>query len=51
MLFNLYSEFIIREATKDVIGIRIGGINNSDLRNADVAVLLAGKKEENEDAR
>jgi hypothetical protein len=38
--FNLYSEFLIREAMEDVDGIRFNGINITDLRYADDAVLV-----------
>src|SRR4029077_18446039 len=41
LLFNLYSEFMIKEAMEDVDGIGIGGFNITDLRFADDAVLVA----------
>ena len=44
MLFNLYSEFIIQEATEGVEGIRLGGVNITNLRYADDAVLVADKR-------
>ena len=44
MLFNLYSEFMIREAMEDMEGISFGGVNIIDLRYADDAVLVADKK-------
>ena len=44
LLFNLYSEFMIKEAMEDVEGIGIGGFNITDLRYADDAVLVADKK-------
>ena len=40
--FNLYSEFMIREA---MAGVNIGGNNITDLRYADDAVLVADKIE------
>src|SRR5688572_736253 len=44
LLFNLYSEFIIREAMEKMEGISFGGVNITDLRYADDAVLVADKK-------
>jgi len=44
LLFNLYSEFMIREAMEDVEGIAFNCINITDLRYADDAVLLADKR-------
>jgi len=44
LLFNLYSEFMIREAIEEIEGISIGGANFTDLRYADDAVLAADKK-------
>jgi len=44
LLFNLYSEFMIREAMEDMEGITFNGINFTDLRYADDAVLLADKR-------
>src|SRR2546425_10737277 len=45
MLFNLYSEFMIQEAMEGVEGIRFGGVNLTNLRYADDAVLVAEKSE------
>src|SRR3989441_11950497 len=45
MLFNLYSEFMIQEAMEGVEGIRFGGVNLTNLRYADDAVLMAEKRE------
>src|SRR2546425_5223345 len=45
MLFNLYSEFMIQEAMEGVEGIRCGGVNLTNLRYADDAVLVAEKRE------
>ena len=44
LLFNLYSEFMIKEAMEDVEGIWIGEFNITDLRYADDAVLVAYKR-------
>ena len=46
ILFNLYSEFMIAEALEDEDGIKFNGINVTNLRYADDAVLVAnsGKK-------
>ena len=44
MLFNLYSEFMIQEALEGVEGIRFGGVNITNLRYADDAVLVADKR-------
>ena len=44
LLFNLYSEFMIKEAMEDVERIGIGGFNITDLRYADDAVLVADKR-------
>src|SRR5688572_15115455 len=38
------SKFMIREAMEEIEGIRFGGFNITDLRYADDAVLVAGKK-------
>ena len=43
-LFNLYSEFMIREAMEEMEGISFGGVNITDLRYVDDAVLVADKK-------
>jgi len=44
LLFNLYSEFMIKEAMENVDGIKFNGINITDLRYADDAVLVADKR-------
>ena len=44
MLFNLYSEFMIKEAMENVEGIKFNGINITDLRYADDAILVADKR-------
>jgi hypothetical protein len=44
LLFNLYSEFMMREAMENMKGISFGGFNITDLRYADDAVLVADKK-------
>src|SRR5688572_11115685 len=44
LLFNLYSEFMIREAMEEIEGIRFGGFNITDLSYADDAVFVADKK-------
>src|SRR3989442_6428138 len=44
LLFNLYSEFMIKEALKNEEGIRFNGVNVTDLRYADDAVLVADKR-------
>src|SRR6267154_2230656 len=44
LLFNLYSEFMINEAMENVEGINFNGINITDLRYADDAVLVADKR-------
>jgi hypothetical protein len=44
LLFNLYSEFMIREAMEDVEGIGFGGVNITNLRYADDAILVADKR-------
>ena len=44
MLFNLYSEFMIQEAMEGVEEIRFGGVNITNLRYADDAVLVADKR-------
>src|SRR5437867_3423527 len=41
ILFNLYSEFMIKEAMKNVEGIIFNGINITDLGYANDAVLVA----------
>jgi exonuclease III len=45
LLFNLYSEFMIREAMEHMEGIKIGGKNITDIRYADDAVLVADRLE------
>src|SRR5688572_15338090 len=44
LLFNLYSEFMIREAMEEIEGISFGGFHITDLRYADNAVLVADKR-------
>src|SRR5437899_2077284 len=44
MLFNLYSEFMIQEAMEGVERIGFGGVNITNLRYADDAVLVAEKR-------
>ena len=44
LLFNLYSEFMIRDAMQGVEGIRINEQNITDVRYADDAVLVADKR-------
>src|SRR5206468_679923 len=41
ILFNLYSEFMITEAMENMEGIKFNGVNITDLRYADDAVLVA----------
>ena len=43
ILFNLYSEFMIREAMEGMEGVKIDGKNITDLRYADDAVLIADR--------
>src|SRR6267154_231547 len=43
-LFNLYSEFMIKEAMENVEGIKFNEVNITDLRYADDAVLVADKR-------
>ena len=47
-LFNLYAEYIIRNAGLDEaqVGIKISGRNSNNLRNADDTTLMAESKEE-----
>ena len=49
MLFNLYSEFMIREAIEEMEGISFGGFNITDFKYADDAVLMVvgGERVEN----
>src|SRR5688572_27516801 len=44
LLCNLYSEFMIRKVMEEMEGISFGGVNITDLRYADDAVLVAHKK-------
>ena len=44
LLFNLYSEFMIKEALEKEEGIKFKGVNITDLRYADDAVLVADKR-------
>ena len=47
-LFNMYSEYIMRQANLEEldIGVRMGGRNINNLRYADDTTLLAESKEE-----
>src|SRR6267154_1152463 len=40
LLFNLYSELMIKEAMEGMEGVAFNGINVTDLRYADDAVLM-----------
>src|SRR5437867_3159987 len=44
LLFNLYSEFMIKEALENEDGIKFNGVNITNLRYADDAVLVADKR-------
>ena len=44
LLFNLYSEFMIKEAMENVEGIKFDRVNITNLRYADDAVLMADKR-------
>src|SRR3989442_1471932 len=44
ILFNLYSKFMINETMENVEGIKFNGVNITDLRYADDAVLVADKR-------
>ena len=44
LLFNLYSEFMMKEAMEGMEGMNFNGINITDLRYADDAVLVADKR-------
>ena len=44
LLFNLYSEFMIKEALENEEGIKFNGVNVTDLRYADDAVLVTDKR-------
>src|SRR4029077_15710394 len=44
LLFNLYSESMIRDAMQGVEGIKINEQNITDVRYADDAVLVADKR-------
>lgn len=46
VLFNLYSEHIIKEALQDITGININGQNLTNLRFADDTVLLANTQKD-----
>ena len=43
LLFNLYNECMIQDAMENVEGIKFNGINITELRYADDAVLVADK--------
>ena len=45
ILFNLYSEYLIREALQQYEGITIGGERLNNIRYADDTVLIADSKE------
>ena len=40
LLFNLYSEFMIKEALEIEEGIKFNGVNVTDLRYADESVVM-----------
>ena len=44
LLFNLYSEFMIKEAMEGLEGVAFGGVNVTDLRYADDAVLVTDRR-------
>src|SRR2546425_11497129 len=44
LLFNLHSEFMIKEALENEEGIKFNGVNVTNLRYADDAVLVADKR-------
>ena len=44
LLFNLSSEFMIKEALENVEGVGIGGFNITNLRYADDAILVEDKR-------
>ena len=44
LLFNLYSEFMMREAMEGMEGIKFNGINKTDTKYVDDAVLVADKR-------
>ena len=44
LLFNLYSEFIMKEAMEGMEGINFNEINLTDIRYADDAVLVVDKR-------
>lgn len=47
LLFNLYSEFIFREALEEIDGgVKVNGVNVNNLKYADDTVLLASSPEE-----
>ena len=45
ILFNLYSEFMITEALDEMEGVKFNGVNLTNLRYADDAVILAENEE------
>src|SRR2546425_2077682 len=45
ILFDLYSEFMIVEALDDIKGVQFNGINITNFRYADDAVLVAYSKQ------
>ena len=49
LLFNLYSEFMIKEAMEGMEEIAFNGINVTDLRYADDAVLPADRRKKIEE--
>src|SRR5206468_11607073 len=51
ILFNLYSEFMIKDAMENVERIKFNGVNITDPRYADDAVLVADKRKNAEDDR
>ena len=44
LLFNLYSEFMIKVAMENMKGIKFNELNITDIRYADDAVLVADKR-------
>ena len=44
LLFNLYSEFMIKEAIEGMEGVTFNGINVTDLRYADDVVLVTDRR-------
>src|SRR3954469_3928558 len=51
ILFNLYSEFMIKEAMENVEGITFNGINITDLRYVDDPVWWQTREKNAEDDR